>query len=159
MDANETSTPTARSGGIKTAAIVAGAIAAGVGAYTFATSRRRHFGKDEKETKEWLHTSFNELVHTLRLDLDKAKEAQGEIEECTKTLFKLQRASLKAKPHEQEGLRLAMESRFLEMKKKLHRKLDLGATEIELLDRFYAELEVRIFHKAEEPKAEAASVH
>ena len=127
-------------------AVLAGAAAAGYGAYRLISNRRANARSADAELQTWLDSGLTDLGLVLELGKEELDWLQHEVGGTAELVIKLLRRTRLVKPALRARIELAMEERFLLLKKRVFKKLSIRkAPHEQALHSFFEAIRERIF--------------
>ena len=127
--------------GMKIGIAVAGAIAGAYGIRWAFSRRSSGFRQYKNRLEEWLNIRMVSLSESLGATAEIAGRISDEVRSASKTMLCLTEKARKAKPEKRDMIEIVVDRRFLKMKAKIHKLLDLTeAAQAEALHGFYEEL-------------------
>jgi hypothetical protein len=141
---------------IKYAAVGLAAATAGYLGYRFVKANKKKIRAAEKQIKVWVADRLEILQEKFELGIDQARSVISEVEHGIKAIVHLAERYVTAEPGEREAVSLAMEERFLEMKRNVIATLRPSSEDHSTFLRdFFSDLRVRLFSKTEVPDLES----
>ena len=138
------------------AAVGLAAATAGYLGYRFIKANKKKIRAAERQIKDWVADRLEILQDKFELGMDQAKSVISEIEHGVKAIIHLAERYVTAEPGEREAVSLAMEERFLEMKRNVIATVRPSSeAHSSFLRDFFSDLRVRLFSKTEVPDLES----
>lgn len=137
---------------LKYAAVGLAAATAGYLGYRLVKANKKTIQAAEKQIKAWVEEKLEVLQEKFELGIDQAKSVISEVEHGIKAIIHLAERYVLAEPGEREAVSLAMEERFLEMKRNVIATVRPSSEEhSSFLRDFFSDLRIRLFSKTEVP--------
>jgi hypothetical protein len=141
---------------LKYAAVGLAAATAGYLGYRFVKANKKKIQAAEKQIKAWVDDKLEVLQEKFELGIEQAKSVISEIEHGVKAIIHLAERYVTAEPGEREAVSLAMEERFLEMKRNVIATVRPSSeAHSSFLRDFFSDLRIRLFSKTEVPDLES----